>query len=155
IHYSGADLVVQNCVFDSNVGSRYGAVSGIGYATIQNSVFFNNSSASSGATGFRSTGGRLILQNNIVWGVPEGMPVFSYLATQNVPVWEVGQNNIIQGGFVTDASDPEFAVDENNRDIDPLFVDPENGDFRLRPESPAIGMGTDQLPPFITDWPSG
>ncbi len=32
-------------------------------------------------------------------------------------------------------------VDSNSRAVDPLFVDPENGDFRFRPESPALEMG--------------
>nr|WP_292963966.1 MULTISPECIES: right-handed parallel beta-helix repeat-containing protein [unclassified Allomuricauda] len=32
-------------------------------------------------------------------------------------------------------------VDINSMAVDPLFVDPENGDFRLRAESPALKMG--------------
>ncbi|WP_044255050.1 right-handed parallel beta-helix repeat-containing protein [Rhodopirellula sp. SWK7] len=32
-------------------------------------------------------------------------------------------------------------VDANSRAVDPLFVDPENGDFRFRPDSPALNMG--------------
>ncbi len=32
-------------------------------------------------------------------------------------------------------------VDRNSRAVDPLFVDPENGDFRFRPDSPALEMG--------------
>jgi hypothetical protein len=32
-------------------------------------------------------------------------------------------------------------VDANSRSVDPLFVDPENGDFRLKPDSPALKMG--------------
>ncbi|MDA7920638.1 right-handed parallel beta-helix repeat-containing protein [Verrucomicrobiales bacterium] len=35
----------------------------------------------------------------------------------------------------------ESGVDENSIATDPLFVDPENGDFRFRPESPAFKMG--------------
>ncbi|WP_405603970.1 right-handed parallel beta-helix repeat-containing protein [Polaribacter sp. Asnod1-A03] len=32
-------------------------------------------------------------------------------------------------------------VDKNSKAIDPLFVDPENGDFRLKENSPALKMG--------------
>ncbi|MGJ8643050.1 MAG: right-handed parallel beta-helix repeat-containing protein [Luteolibacter sp.] len=38
-------------------------------------------------------------------------------------------------------------VDKNSQVIDPLFVDPENGDFSFRPDSPAIKMG---ILPFDT-----
>ena len=32
-------------------------------------------------------------------------------------------------------------VDANSRAVDPLFVDPENGDFRLKLNSPALKLG--------------
>ncbi len=32
-------------------------------------------------------------------------------------------------------------VDANSRATDPMFVDPENGDFRFKPGSPALEMG--------------
>ncbi|TWU46921.1 right-handed parallel beta-helix repeat-containing protein [Rubripirellula reticaptiva] len=32
-------------------------------------------------------------------------------------------------------------VDANSQSVDPLFVDPENGDFRFKPNSPALKMG--------------
>ena len=31
-------------------------------------------------------------------------------------------------------------------DTDPAFVDPEQGDFRLREDSPAFGLGFTQIP---------
>ena len=50
------------------------------------------------------------------------------------------------------AADPELGktmlekqqgdgVDAHSLAVDPLFVDPENGDFRFKPESPALKMG--------------
>lgn len=35
----------------------------------------------------------------------------------------------------------ESGVDKNSVASDPLFIDPENGDFRFKPESPALKMG--------------
>ncbi|WP_430931220.1 right-handed parallel beta-helix repeat-containing protein [Saccharicrinis sp. 156] len=32
-------------------------------------------------------------------------------------------------------------VDKNSKAVDPMFVDPENGDFSLKPDSPALKMG--------------
>ena len=32
-------------------------------------------------------------------------------------------------------------VDANSQAVDPMFVDPENGDFRFKPGSPALEMG--------------
>jgi hypothetical protein len=32
-------------------------------------------------------------------------------------------------------------VDHHSQAVDPLFVDPENGDFRFKPDSPALKMG--------------
>jgi hypothetical protein len=32
-------------------------------------------------------------------------------------------------------------VDSHSQAVDPLFVDPENGDFRFQPNSPALKMG--------------
>ena len=33
------------------------------------------------------------------------------------------------------------SVDTHSLAVDPLFVDPENGDFRLKPNSPALKLG--------------
>ncbi|NSW58348.1 MAG: right-handed parallel beta-helix repeat-containing protein [Armatimonadetes bacterium] len=40
----------------------------------------------------------------------------------------------------------DHGLDLNSVVADPLFVDPENGDFTLRPESPALKMGFEQIP---------
>jgi len=32
-------------------------------------------------------------------------------------------------------------VDAHSLAVDPLFVDPENGDFRFKPNSPALKLG--------------
>ncbi len=63
------------------------------------------------------------LDNCVVWGNSLG-------AIQNLEA-EVVRYSDIEGGF----------AGEGNIDADPLFVDPENGDFRLSPGSPCIDAG--------------
>jgi hypothetical protein len=35
----------------------------------------------------------------------------------------------------------DSGIDANSQSVDPMFVDPENGDFRFKPDSPALKMG--------------
>jgi len=39
------------------------------------------------------------------------------------------------------AKNQKNGIDKNSRAVDPLFVDAENGDFRFKPDSPALKMG--------------
>lgn len=39
------------------------------------------------------------------------------------------------------AKNQKDGVDLNSKAVDPMFVDPENGDFRFKPDSPALKMG--------------
>ena len=66
-------------------------------------------------------------------------------------VW-IEADDLRMGGGVVVASDPELGismlkkqrddgVDAHSKAVDPLFMDPENGDFRFKPGSPAAAMG--------------
>jgi len=39
-----------------------------------------------------------------------------------------------------------LGYDRNSTFADPLFVDPENGDYRVRPDSPALKLGFENFP---------
>jgi hypothetical protein len=107
------------------------------------------------ATSFKLRSGPLTggsIKNNILYQ-PEGDVVFYEQGVGKDPgnvAWakeaDTDFNIYFSGG------NPDFAqlfleknqkdgIDMNSLASDPLFVDPENGDFRLKPESPALKMG--------------
>ena len=48
-------------------------------------------------------------------------------------------------GQKTLKSQQRDGVDAHSRAVDPLFVDPANGDFRFKPKSPALKMGIEPI----------
>ncbi|TWU44376.1 hypothetical protein Q31b_19120 [Novipirellula aureliae] len=46
-----------------------------------------------------------------------------------------------EAGRMVLVGNQEDGVDQHSLAVDPLFVDPENGDFRFRPNSPALNIG--------------
>ena len=58
--------------------------------------------------------------------------------------WGNGGDDVASAGcnLTVTSSDTEQAIDgEGNISIDPMFVDPANGDFSLDPASLAAGLG--------------
>jgi hypothetical protein len=86
------------------------------------------------------------IRNSIFWGGGENSDAVYITNTAIDPLFE---STLVQGGV------PEGAVDGGGvLDEDPLFIDPENGDFGLSDGSPAIDAGdNDHLPedPFDLD----
>lgn len=67
---------------------------------------------------------------NVIW--PTDPSRFAFMATDGVP-----------NGNVISWDTWHATYDLNSTEANPLFRDAANGDFRLRPGSPAIGAGVD------------
>lgn len=129
-----------NCVFTNNSASEMGGVmyNNADSPTLKNCTLANNSAGRGGALYSTSDRARPELANCILWGntASEGPQYYNDGATL-----EITYSNI-EGGH----------TGEGNIDSDPLFEDPDEGDFRLQPDSPCIDTGdTDALPPDSAD----
>jgi predicted outer membrane repeat protein len=128
-----SNLTVINCVFNGNSAAvAGGAIAGqgtldfdgnrdLGWLRVVNSTFYGNSAPLRGAISL----GDLFtsVQNSILWG--------------NGPDSLEGDRAAVSYSVVEGGAD-----DTGNIDADPLFVDAEGGDFRLRNDSPAIDAGS-------------
>ena len=123
----GGSVNLTNVLLVSNTKNSL-VSSGDSQVTILNSTFTDNAADGPAITIIGS--GVVSLTNSIVWGNPGGN-----LACED------GTCNImysdIEGG----------GTDAGNIDEDPMFVDPVNGDYRLKFGSPCIDAGTDSGAP--------
>jgi len=141
--------VIVNCLILDNIarsgGGIYNAVSD---AIITNCTFTGNSAtdtANGGGGGIVDRFSNAVITNCILWGDTDrqfnaeiwieksGLTTVNHCDVQGVLLNNITQN----GGFSTD----------------PLFIDPDNGDYRLQPGSPCIDAADDTALPaaFTTD----
>ncbi len=136
-----ADAVFVNCLFSGNLSSAGGMSIAHPPLAIVNCTFSRNTGGSGG--GLRASNGGS-LWNCIFW--------------ENVALGKSGTAQIddVDGTVVVNFSDVEggwSGAGSSNIDADPLFVDPDNGDYRLSPGSPCIDAGDNTAVPqgFETD----
>jgi hypothetical protein len=124
---------IIGCVFQDNVvgdqgtgGEGGGGMCNWGSPTVVNCTFSGNTAAIGG--GMRNKGSsNPTVTNCILWG--------------NIP-------DEIHGNAVVTYSDVQGGYpDPSNIFADPLFVDPDNGDYRLAPGSPCIDAGDNTVVP--------
>ena len=102
--------ILTNCIFTGNKAETGGGISG-GSPTLINCTFTGNSADEAGGI----SGGSPTLTNCIVWG-----NTFPQIVS-NASI----SFSSIQGGF----------LGEGNINADPLFADPEDGDYHLKSEA--------------------
>jgi len=129
-YYGGALVIlsdvceVTRCTFVDNIAGHYGSailVMGESQARISNSVFKNNHSSFIATDSFEGHD-----RNNQVW--------IDWCDTED------GVDSVLING------DDTLLWGDNNLDADPLFLDPDNGDYRLSANSPCIDAGDPEAP---------
>ena len=132
--YSRSDTQLRNVTVSNNeAGVSGGGICGdtVSNFTISNCIIsFNN-----GPYSVYSESGIIIIRNSDIY------------KSTNDNFYNCG--NIV-GKNVTTTANGDSCDAYNNIQIDPQFVDPDHGDFRLRDTSPCIGAGTSENAP-LTD----
>ncbi|MBF0099399.1 MAG: hypothetical protein HQK77_00680 [Desulfobacterales bacterium] len=121
---SCASLYAKDSLFVSNVACRYGA--GLYYSVSCSSSVFENCTFSENIAGI--DGGAMYAEGSGPY------------VTQSI-LWDDRPSEI--GGFVLNASYSDIeggCVGYGNINAPPQFIDPLNGNYRLKPESPCIDM---------------
>ena len=118
---NGASPTVTNCTFSGNSAFRGGGMANSGSVpTVTNCTFSGNSAGAVGG-GLFSEDGIPTASNCILWNnSPDQVFGSASVAYSDVQGGQPGTGNI---------------------DADPLFVDPDNGNFRLSADSPGIDAG--------------
>jgi Tol biopolymer transport system component len=138
LYVAGGSATLVNVVFRKNFVAGYntslsGAGMSAGSATLTNVTFYDNYD-SLGRGGERNDslfGGTAVkVTNAIFWGDPVNS------GSQLSGLVDVTYS-IIQGGW----------PGQGNLDIDPLFIDPDNGNLRLKPNSPGVDSATSTTAP--------
>lgn len=124
VSYSSSDIVLDKLVFRNNSSNFGGAISLLSSTSVllNNSVIFGNISNYA----IYNNSSNYFSINSIYWN------------NENGTIFSTGDNeanfyyNIIQ----------DWQSNDENFNFDPLFIDPDTGDFTLQPNSPCIDAGT-------------
>jgi parallel beta-helix repeat protein len=163
LYLNGADNVVDGCRIYNNAGwgvHAYGSASNRNI--VRNNLIYNNARAGNRGPGIGLyTGSGHKAYNNIVWGNREGIGIGEGATNSKVhnnTVYANSRpgifvdslsttaeilNNIVfsnAGGILNQGS--ATVLRNNLVDVDPKFLSPSSGDFRLQNGSPAIDAGT-------------
>jgi len=153
IYTASEELIISRCVISNNVGGSYG-VAGVrfnmrddSYYLIVNSLITSNTGSS-----IFCNSDQLDITNCTIADNTEGYGVVLIDKSIDVNITNCILWNNAHGQIFVDDSVPDPSIcysdimggweGEGNIDADPLFLDPENGDFHLTLGSPCIDTGT-------------
>jgi len=154
--------VIADCVFLNNTGAIGGAIEAYGATTLERSLFHGNRATNATGSGAAAAlyGTRLTIRSNTfdrsmalsqfggcalrfesslpftmernIFAGTEGGPAVRSLGAQPQTLgcniyWNNPQGNVVG-----------FALDETDREVDPLFCDPDNGNLTLDALSPCL-----------------
>ena len=143
-YYSYSSGTITNSTFTNNSAKNNGgAVSGAD--TITNSTFTNNTASTGGVVNGSSTIVNCTIANNSGRGFSGSGTILNTLFAKN-KVGEEANDITPSGELHVDYSLANYisgAVDLGTHNImgEPRFVDADNGDFRLRADSPTVDVG--------------
>ena len=159
IGYEGAAVgygTLNNCILTNNTAGRAGGAAF--YSTLNNCTLIGNTANSQGGGG--ACGG--ILNNCTVVGNKAGTGggvsngAYGDPILNNCIVWgnfhlTSGATNNYAGGTFRNSCSTFTTLDNGNTNAPPLFMDAENGDYRLHPDSPCIDAGSRSYTNSVVD----
>jgi hypothetical protein len=139
-----------------------GGYSEPGDCVVENNIFVDSSASQFDVSmGERAAGNRFI-RNIVYYDKPNAALLraarvsHNSRSSSNAGLQECDFNDyyLVGGGTLTVAGLPETTLEEwrrrgfdrHSRVADPLFVDPAHGDYRLKPDSPALKLGFKPIP---------
>ena len=143
----GAHETFINCTFSGNYASRAGGAYSGRVATFANCTFADNAAYDHGGA-IAAGVGHVQIENCVLWGNSAPLGPELSMALPSPTELTVAYSNIEGGAasiYVTEYSVINWG--DGNLNADPLFIDPDYGNYHLSPDSPCVDSGNNAAIP--------